>query len=89
MCHGEGRAPEKRNALHARAFVGPMTASERYLELSLSYGQAKLQARDDFSRHLLQSLEEIYAGLAEGAALLERSTQVPITPEKPASAKSA
>ena len=84
-----GRAPEKRNALYARAFVGPMTASERYLELAEHYGRTKLQARDDFSRHLLQSLEETYRGLAEGAALLERSTQVPITPEKRVSAKSA
>jgi hypothetical protein len=76
------------NALHARAFVGPMTTSERYAELAEFYGQTKLQARDDFSRHLLRSLEETYRGLAEGAALLERSSQVP-RPEKPASAKSA
>ena len=69
---------------HARAFVGPMTASERYAELAEYYGRTKLQARDDYSRHLLQSLEETYRGLAEGAALLERSSQVPTKPEKPA-----
>lgn len=59
-----------------------MTASERYAELAEYYGRTKLQARDDYSRHLLQSLEETYRGLAEGAALLERSSQVPTKPEK-------
>jgi hypothetical protein len=47
-----------------------MTASERYLELAEHYGRTKLQARDDFSRHLFHCLEETYRGLAEGAALL-------------------
>jgi hypothetical protein len=61
-----------------------MTASERYAELAEYYGRTKFQARDDFSRHLLQSLEETYRGLAEGAALLERSSQVPTKAEKPA-----
>jgi hypothetical protein len=66
-----------------------MTASERYAELAEYYGHTKLQARDDFSRQLLQSLEETYRGLAEGAALLERSSKVPTRQKKPASAKSA
>jgi hypothetical protein len=66
-----------------------MTASERYAELAEYYGQAKLEARDDFSRHLLQSLEETYRVLAEGAALRERSSKVQNRPEKPASAKGA
>jgi hypothetical protein len=62
---------------------------ERYAELAEYYRRTKLQARDDFSRHLLQTLEETYRVLAEGAALLERSPKVQNRPEKPASAKSA
>jgi hypothetical protein len=82
-------APAFRNVLPRWAFLGPMTASERYAELANYYGQTKLQARDDFSRHLLQSLEETYRVLAEGAALRERSSKVQRRPEKPASAKGA
>ncbi len=64
-----------------------MTASERYAELAEYYGRTKLQARDDFSRHLLQTLEETYRVLAESR--LERSSKVQNRPEKPGSAKSA
>jgi hypothetical protein len=66
-----------------------MMASERYAELAEYYGQTKLQARDDFSRHLMQCLEETYRELAESAALLEQSSKVKNRPEKPGSAESA